>query len=176
MKTGAIYRAIKNKVTLSHVYNEVTSEPTITRYTTIARKTLKVCLQLTQGSVSGRRRQGRPCCKMATPQQKAFCTCRILPWRRRPETLSRVNYQQTLRVFLTIVYRVIVGSLVTSLQTCESVTFSFNCPVQLKLQVRHNNTGLQEATSNAMIPTLHRLIPQTRNGNVTVVRICGHDP
>jgi hypothetical protein len=24
-------------------------------------------------SVSGRRRQGRPCCKMATPQQKAFC-------------------------------------------------------------------------------------------------------
>jgi hypothetical protein len=26
-----------------------------------------------------------------------------LPWRRRPETLSRVNYKQTLRVFLTIV-------------------------------------------------------------------------
>jgi hypothetical protein len=38
-----------------------------------------------------------------------------LPWRRRPETLSRVNYKQTLRVFLRIVvYRVIVGSLVAS--------------------------------------------------------------
>jgi hypothetical protein len=33
----------KKKVTLSHVYNEVTSEPTITRYTTV-RKTFKVCL------------------------------------------------------------------------------------------------------------------------------------
>jgi hypothetical protein len=32
----------KKKVTLSHVYNEVTSEPTITRYT-IVRKTLQVC-------------------------------------------------------------------------------------------------------------------------------------
>jgi hypothetical protein len=39
-----LYRTIKKKVTLSHVYNEVTSEPTITRYTTIVRKTLKVCL------------------------------------------------------------------------------------------------------------------------------------
>jgi hypothetical protein len=52
--------------------------------------------------------------------QNAFC-CGVailqhgLTWRRRPETLSRVNYKQTLRVFLTIViYRVIVGSLVTS--------------------------------------------------------------
>jgi hypothetical protein len=62
----------KKKVTLSHVYNEVTSEPTITWYTTIVRKTLKVCLQLTRESVSGRRRQGRPCCKMATPQQNGF--------------------------------------------------------------------------------------------------------
>jgi hypothetical protein len=35
---------LKKKVTLSHVYNEVTSEPKITRYTTIVRKTLKVCL------------------------------------------------------------------------------------------------------------------------------------
>jgi hypothetical protein len=34
----------KNKVTLSYVYNEVTNEPTITRYATIVRKTLKVCL------------------------------------------------------------------------------------------------------------------------------------
>jgi hypothetical protein len=33
----------KKKVTLPHVYNEVTSEPTITRYTTIVRKTLEVC-------------------------------------------------------------------------------------------------------------------------------------
>jgi hypothetical protein len=37
-----------------------------------------------------------------------------LPWRWWPETLFRVNYKQTLRVFQTIVlYRVIVGSLVT---------------------------------------------------------------
>jgi hypothetical protein len=39
-----------------------------------------------------------------------------LPWRWRPETLYRVNYKQTLRVFRTVVvYRVIVGLLVTSL-------------------------------------------------------------
>jgi hypothetical protein len=39
-----------------------------------------------------------------------------LPWKRRPGTLSRVNIKQTLKVFLTIVvYRVTVGSLVTSL-------------------------------------------------------------
>jgi hypothetical protein len=49
------------------------------------------------------------CCAVAILQHG-------LPWRRRPETLSRVNYKQTLMVFLTIVvYRVIVGSLVTSL-------------------------------------------------------------
>jgi hypothetical protein len=67
--------------------------------------------------------------------QNAFC-CKVailqhgLPWRRLPETLSRVNYKQTLRVFLTIdAYCVIVGSLVTWLQTCESVTFFLNCPV-----------------------------------------------
>jgi hypothetical protein len=30
----------KKKVTLSHVYNEVTSEPAITRYTTIDMKTI----------------------------------------------------------------------------------------------------------------------------------------
>jgi hypothetical protein len=34
----------KKKVKLSHVFNEVTSEPTITRCRTIVRKTLKVCL------------------------------------------------------------------------------------------------------------------------------------
>jgi hypothetical protein len=33
---------LKKKVTLSHVYNEVTSEPTITRFTAIVRKALKV--------------------------------------------------------------------------------------------------------------------------------------
>jgi hypothetical protein len=59
-------------------------------------------------------------------QQKAFCIwnafcCGVailehgLPWRRLTETLSRVNYKQILRVFLTIVYREIVGSLVTAL-------------------------------------------------------------
>jgi hypothetical protein len=38
-----------------------------------------------------------------------------LPWWQWPETLSRINYKHTLRVFLTTVYHVIVGSLVTSL-------------------------------------------------------------
>jgi hypothetical protein len=64
---------------------------------------------------------------MATAQQKAFsmqkafcCAVAVLqhglPWRWRSKTLSRVNYKQTLIVFLTIgVYRVIVGSLVTAL-------------------------------------------------------------
>jgi hypothetical protein len=71
--------------------------------------------------------------------QNAFC-CGVAilqhghPWRRQPETLSRVNHKQTLRVFLTVVvYRVIVGSLVTSLQTCESVTFFLNCPVVVQM-------------------------------------------
>jgi hypothetical protein len=34
----------KKKVTLSHVYNEVTSEPTVTRYASIVRKALKVLI------------------------------------------------------------------------------------------------------------------------------------
>jgi hypothetical protein len=34
------------------------------QYTSIVRKTLKVCLLLTRESVTGRRRQGRRCCKM----------------------------------------------------------------------------------------------------------------
>jgi hypothetical protein len=34
----------KKKVTISHIYNDVTSEPTITRYTKIDRKTIKVYL------------------------------------------------------------------------------------------------------------------------------------
>jgi hypothetical protein len=63
---------------------------------------------------------------MATPHQKAFCIlqdtekdvcCEVAILQHGlPETLSRVNYKQTLGVFLkTDVYRVIVGSLVTSL-------------------------------------------------------------
>jgi hypothetical protein len=46
------------------------------------------------------------------------------------ETLSRVNYKETLRVFVTIVvYLVIAGLLVTPLWTCECVSFFLNCPV-----------------------------------------------
>jgi hypothetical protein len=86
-------------------YNEVTSEPTITRYTTIVRKTLKVFFVIGAGKWI----QNAFCCGVAILQHG-------LPWRRRPETLSRVNYRQTLRIFLTIVvYRVIVGLLVISL-------------------------------------------------------------
>jgi hypothetical protein len=81
---------------------------------------------LTGGSIPKRVRNSR--CTVVT--ELVFTNCRIqnafccgvailqhrLPWRRWPETLSRVNYKETLRVFLTIVvYRVIVGSLVTSL-------------------------------------------------------------
>jgi hypothetical protein len=81
----------KKKVTLSRFHNEVTSEPTITRYTTTVLYPERLC------------------CGVAILQHG-------LPWRRRPETLSRVNYKQILRVFLKIVvYCVIVGSLVTSL-------------------------------------------------------------
>jgi hypothetical protein len=52
-------------------------------------------------------------------EQNAFCCGDAilqhgLPWPRRPETLTRVNCNQALRVFLTIVvYRVIVGLLVS---------------------------------------------------------------
>jgi hypothetical protein len=167
---------LKKKVTLSHLYNEVTSEPTITRYASIVRKTLIVlicylmntqcgnpvshgtrqsdspflsrlspacpCLWLPQrrwcavsileDNLAGVVRRRRPWhnpsrCTVVT--ELVFANCRIqnafccgvtilqhgLPWRRRPETLSRVGYKQTLRVFLTIVYRVIVGWLITSL-------------------------------------------------------------
>jgi hypothetical protein len=62
---------------------------------------------------------------------------------RRLETLSRVYYKQTLRVFLTIVvHRVIVGSLVTSLKACESVTFFFNCPVFNTISNRQSFTAV----------------------------------
>jgi hypothetical protein len=61
--------------------------------------------------------------------QLVFANCRIqnvfccggailqhgLPWRWRPKTLSGANCKQTLRIFLIIVYRVIVSSLVISL-------------------------------------------------------------
>jgi hypothetical protein len=43
----------KKKVTLSHVYNEVTSEPTITRHTTIVRKTLKSLFVIDVGKCFG---------------------------------------------------------------------------------------------------------------------------
>jgi hypothetical protein len=64
---------LKNKVTLSQVYNEVISEPTIAPYTTIVGKTLKVCLFWIQNAF---------CCGVAILQHG-------LPWRRRPETLSK---------------------------------------------------------------------------------------
>jgi hypothetical protein len=75
----------------------------------------------------------------------ANCQCilypeRLLLWSRHFATQSPLAAAarntfpcqlQTLRVFLTIVvYRVIVGSLVNSLQTCESVTFFLNCPAE----------------------------------------------
>jgi hypothetical protein len=62
----------KKKVTLSHVYNEVTGEPTITRYATVVRKT-KSLFGIDTRKCFGRCSQGRPCCKITTPQQKAFC-------------------------------------------------------------------------------------------------------
>jgi hypothetical protein len=85
--------------------------------------------------------------KMATAQQKAswmqnaFCCAVVilqhgLPWRRRPETFSRVNYKKTLRVFLTVVvHHVIVGSLATSLKTCKCVTFFLHYPAYLRVSV-----------------------------------------
>jgi hypothetical protein len=104
----------KKKVTLSHIYNEVTSEPTITRYTKIE--------NTEQYSI-----QNAFCCGVAILQHG-------LLWRRRPETLSRVNYKQALTALkTTVVYHVIVDSLVTSLQTCESVTFFLNCPVRFAI-------------------------------------------
>jgi hypothetical protein len=68
------------------------------------------CTVVTELVFANCRIQNAFCCGVVILQQS-------LPWRRRRhETLSRVNYKQTFRVFLTIiVYRVIVGSLVTSL-------------------------------------------------------------
>jgi hypothetical protein len=69
---------------------------------------------------------------MATPQQKAFCMQNaVFPGGGGPKHFSApITNKQTLRVFLIIVvYRVILGSLVASLQTCESVTLFFNYPV-----------------------------------------------
>jgi hypothetical protein len=92
----------KKKVTLT-CWKEETSEPTITRYS------LQQLLgKLSKFVCNWRGIQNAFCCGVAILQHG-------LPWRR-PETLSRVTYKQTLRVFLTIVvYHVIVGSLVTSL-------------------------------------------------------------
>jgi hypothetical protein len=66
------------------------------------------CTYVTELVFANCRIQNDFCCEVAILQYG-------LPWRR-PETLSRVNYNQTLRVFLTaVVYRAIVDSLVTSL-------------------------------------------------------------
>jgi hypothetical protein len=194
---------LKKKVTLSYGYNEVTSEPTITRYTTIVRKTLNVLICYLTNTQCGNpvshttRQSDSPFLSRLSPA----CPCLWLPQRRwcaRPHTVrlvslgvckgrrlrtipakrsSRIetehhrrcgNHKQghagenldrnrlsdwrvpcdtglphwvfvrqhikALRAFLTIdAYLVIVGSLVTLLQTCESVTFFFNCPVILRL-------------------------------------------
>jgi hypothetical protein len=43
----------KKKVTLSHAYNDVTSEPTITRYTTIVRKKSESLFAIDAGKCFG---------------------------------------------------------------------------------------------------------------------------
>jgi hypothetical protein len=67
------------------------------------------CTVVTESIFANCRIQSAFCCGVAILQHG-------LPWWRQPETLSCVNCKQTSRVFLiTVVYRVIVGSLVTSL-------------------------------------------------------------
>jgi hypothetical protein len=101
----------KKKVTLSHVYNEVTSEPTNTRYTTIVRKTLKVFFAIDAGKCSG------PPPPEDTLLQNGDCTAKgvLDPDGSGPKHFPASITKKSLRVFLTIVvYRVIVGSLVIS--------------------------------------------------------------
>jgi hypothetical protein len=113
----------KKKVTLSHVYNEVTSEPTITRHTTIVRKILKVCnwrgkvFRAAVAKGDGVAKWRSVSCRI----QNAFC-CAVailqhgLPGGGGPKHFPASNTNKLLRFFLTIVkYRAIVGSLVTSL-------------------------------------------------------------
>jgi hypothetical protein len=113
VKTGQF----KKKATLSHVCNEVTSEPTITRYTTIVRKTQSLFV-IDAGKCFGPPPPGKTVLQNGR-LQKAFC-CGLAT--RSPLAAAAAagntypSQLQTLRVFLTIaVYRVIVGSLVTSL-------------------------------------------------------------
>jgi hypothetical protein len=76
------------------------------------------------------------------------------PWRRRPEN-TFPRQLQTSSVFQIIVgNRVIVGSLVTSLQTCESVYFFLNYPVLTNLSGLPQNNSLQSQ--------LKLLFPQIR--------------
>jgi hypothetical protein len=52
-RTGIYTGQFKKNVTLSHIYNNVTSEPTITRYASIVRKALKVLLCCLAGTQYG---------------------------------------------------------------------------------------------------------------------------
>jgi hypothetical protein len=117
----------KKKITLSHVYNESLQSRDIQQL--LGKLSKFVCNW--RGKVfRAATARGDPVAKWRLQNKRRSGYRTPLPWRWQPETLSHVNYKQTLRVFLTIVvYRVIVGSLVTSLQTCESVNFFFNCPV-----------------------------------------------
>jgi hypothetical protein len=78
------YRAIKKKVTLSHAYNQVTSEPTNVRNSR--------CTVVTELVFVNCRIQNAFCCGVAILQHG-------LPWRWRPETLSRVKLQTNFESF-----------------------------------------------------------------------------
>jgi hypothetical protein len=74
----------KKKVTLSHVYNEITSEPTVTRYASIGRKALKVLIcyltntQCGNPVSHGTRQSDSPFLSRLFPA----CPCLWLPQRR----------------------------------------------------------------------------------------------
>jgi hypothetical protein len=74
----------KKKETLSHVYNEVTSEPTITRYASIVRKALKALIcylsntQFGNPMSHGTRQSDSPFLSRLSPA----CPCLWLPQRR----------------------------------------------------------------------------------------------
>jgi hypothetical protein len=135
-QTNLIQGNSKKKVTLSHVYNE---EPVSLQ----SRDIQQLFGKLSKFVCNWRRKVLRAAAARGD---------RVARWRLHskrhsvsyflPETLSCFNYKQTLRVFRTIaVYRVIVGSLVTSLLTCESVTFFLNCPVLAHLQNSEEGHG-----------------------------------
>jgi hypothetical protein len=88
MHTELYTEQFKKKVTLSHVYNEVTSEPTITRYTTMLGKLSKfVCNSAYR-----------------TPFAVESTFCNTVSPGGGPKHF-RDNYKQTLRVFPTIYAR-----------------------------------------------------------------------